>query len=664
MIFDATPDGKLTQVFPTAASLRSPTGGIETTRLTPAQQMLVPNYRNPYRGFDVYITEPRGEGAIVAVLSEQPLKSLDTPKSMKVYDKASGLALVSRLHDELKTRMQSARDDAHPPYSMAVRKYTIQLKGAHCAQFARGTALSQSRAQNRKAKGDGHEHSCSHFIARPCRRCGESRPAARGPTRSPTRCADWRHRKSLDELEPERLPLENRRRNVRRAGRVALASRSVLSRQQDANVSDLRRVAVAPTWVLTAASCFTGSSVQPQDWTVVSDVKKAPVLEVPKDATSRAVKRIIVHEDYNDKTAANDIALVELASSVSAKPIALQLTADPAVEENHDVTIAGWGYTRGVKRKTDGQGHPINDDQGHPIFVDTETGERVDPLKVFSPDLRKATMALVPTAECASAWEGAGSSIDQRTLCAAQPEGGVGECMGDYGGPAAVKNGSGEWRQVGISSWGPLACGLKGYPSVFTRVSAFGDWIQQKMGGKPSGSAAWAMGSRPPAGETAGDNPAGLNITFDKGDVVTVGDVVSFVATAQQSGYLTIFDVGPDGKLTQVFPNAASLRSPSGATGATRLDPTQPVVVPDYRNPNHGFAIRISEPRGEATMAAILTDRPLSSVDTPSAPKTFEGYDGLSLLSRIRAELAGRMRSGGDSDHAPWSIAVRKYTIR
>ena len=414
---------------------------------------------------------------------------------------------------------------------------------------------------------------------------------------------------------------------------------------------------VAPNWVLTSASCFAGSSVQPQDWTVVSDVKKAPVLEVPSDATSRAVKRMIVHEDYNDKNLANDIALVELASPVSAKPIAMQLTADPAVEENHDVTIAGWGYTRGVKRKTDGQGHPINDDQGHPIFVDTETGDRVDPLKVYSPDLRKATMPLVPTAECASAWEGVNSKIDQRTLCAAQPEGGAGECMGDYGGPAVVNVGSGEWRQVGISSWGPLACGVKGYPSVFTRVSAFGDWIQQKMGGRPSGSSA-------SPGDTAGDNPAGLNIDFDKGDAVVVGDVVSFVATTRQPGYLTIFDVGPDGKLTQVFPNAASLRSPTGAMGVTRLDPSQSVVVPDYRNPNHGFTIRISEPRGEATMAAVLTERPLTSVDTPSAPKTFDRYDGLSLLSRIRDELAGRMRSVGDRDHAPWSIAVHKYTIR
>ena len=205
---------------------------------------------------------------------------------------------------------------------------------------------------------------------------------------------------------------------------------------------------------------------------------------------------------------------------------------------------------------------------------------------------------------------------------------------------------------------------MKGYPSVFTRVSAFADWIQQKMGGRPSGSSAWAIGSRPPAGETAGDNPAGLTITFDKGDAVAVGDVVSFVATTRQPGYLAIFDVGPDGKLTQVFPNATSLRSPTGAAGAPRLDPSQPVVVPDYRNPNHGFTLRISEPRGEATMAAVLTDRPLSSVDTPSAPKTFDSYDGLSLLSRIRAELTGRMRSGGDSDHAPWSIAVRKYTIR
>ena len=240
-----------------------------------------------------------------------------------------------------------------------------------------------SRAQkNAKRKGDGHEHSYSHVTYRPRRRCADSgrrRAGQRDHRRAagPGAIESRRTRRRLPSkivggtcAAPGEFPWQ-----------VVLYSRVSKTRMALACGGSL----VAPNWVLTAASCLTGWSVQPQDWTAVSDVKKAPVLEVPSDATSRAVKRIIVHEDYNDKNLANDIALVELASPVSAKPIALQLTADPAVEENHDVTITGWGYTRGVKRKTDGQGHPINDDHGNPIYVDTETGERVDPLKVYLP---------------------------------------------------------------------------------------------------------------------------------------------------------------------------------------------------------------------------------------------------------------------------------------
>ena len=43
------------------------------------------------------------------------------------------------------------------------------------------------------------------------------------------------------------------------------------------------------------------------------------------------------------------------------------------------------------------------------------------------------------------------------------------------------------------------------------------------------------------------DNGADLEIAFDKGDVVRIGQSVSYRVTAHQDGYLLILDQQPDG---------------------------------------------------------------------------------------------------------------------
>ena len=84
-------------------------------------------------------------------------------------------------------------------------------------------------------------------------------------------------------------------------------------------------------------------------------------------------------------------------------------------------------------------------------------------------------------------------------LCAWTPEGGAGICDSDVGGPLFTGSGTSAtvvrfslfWPpsgpsvtqfcpslQWGIASWGYL-CGEAGYPSVFTEVTHFLDWIAQ-----------------------------------------------------------------------------------------------------------------------------------------------------------------------------------------
>ena len=47
--------------------------------------------------------------------------------------------------------------------------------------------------------------------------------------------------------------------------------------------------------------------------------------------------------------------------------------------------------------------------------------------------------------------------------------------QGDSGSPLHCQLATGQWVVAGISSWGSRACTT--YPSVFTRVTSFIDWI-------------------------------------------------------------------------------------------------------------------------------------------------------------------------------------------
>ena len=433
---------------------------------------------------------------------------------------------------------------------------------------------------------------------------------------------------------------------------------------------------VAPNKVLTAAHCFQGDGgADPQNWTAVDNVNKLDFSKAPPDATSSTVSRVIVHEQYKGESHENDIAIMELTSPLAGNTITLQTTADPSLEAGRDVTVTGWGVTRWVVRQ--------KDDQGHIFYVDGETKKPVKPADFLSPNLQEATMPLVDIGECEREYQPLNEGVvDERNLCAGLREGGRDSCQGDSGGPLMAKTAAGEWRQIGVVSWGH-DCARPGFAGIYTRVSAFGDWVQRNLGVEPAQpheqqqqqqqtSAATPPQPQPPTQPTqpqqpdtqVPENSAGLTIAFDKGDDVNVGDRVSYVATTQKPGYLAIFDATPDGKLTQIFPNEASLRSPTGALGTTRINPLGAVYVPNYRNPYRGFDVEIEEPRGDGMIVAILSDDPLKSLPTPDAPRSMDKRDALSALARLRAELTSRMIGKRDGfAHPSWSMAAHKYTI-
>jgi secreted trypsin-like serine protease len=49
--------------------------------------------------------------------------------------------------------------------------------------------------------------------------------------------------------------------------------------------------------------------------------------------------------------------------------------------------------------------------------------------------------------------------------------------QGDSGGPLVQELPDGSRELIGIVSWGVIPCGQSNAPSVYTRVSAYVDWI-------------------------------------------------------------------------------------------------------------------------------------------------------------------------------------------
>uniref|UniRef100_A0A2A4JRB9 Peptidase S1 domain-containing protein n=1 Tax=Heliothis virescens TaxID=7102 RepID=A0A2A4JRB9_HELVI len=166
------------------------------------------------------------------------------------------------------------------------------------------------------------------------------------------------------------------------------------------------------------------------------------------------VSRIIVHESYNSPVRDNDIAVVVLSSPAtvsSTVQLASIAAASQEVPDDSLVTAVGWGVTS----------------------LDSSSASTV---------LNEVTLRKINLTICAARY----LALEQEYLvpfpvtgsmmCAGLlDEGGKDTCSGDSGGPLLYGN-----VLVGITSWG-YSCAESLYPSVYTRVSHYTNWIEAKV---------------------------------------------------------------------------------------------------------------------------------------------------------------------------------------
>ncbi|XP_002722389.4 chymotrypsin-C [Oryctolagus cuniculus] len=197
--------------------------------------------------------------------------------------------------------------------------------------------------------------------------------------------------------------------------------------------------------VLTAAHCISNTLTYR-----VALGKNSLVEEDEAGSVVVGVDSIYVHEKWNSFLVSNDIALIKLA-----EPVELSDTIQEAClpEEGsllpHDYPcyVTGWGrlWTNG----------PIAD------------------------DLQQGLQPVVDHATC-SRWDWWSFRVRKTMVCAGG-DGVISACNGDSGGPLNCQTETGTWEVRGIVSFGSgLSCNTLKKPTVFTRVSAYIDWIHEK----------------------------------------------------------------------------------------------------------------------------------------------------------------------------------------
>jgi len=215
---------------------------------------------------------------------------------------------------------------------------------------------------------------------------------------------------------------------------------------------------VSPRHVLTAASCLDGIK-SASEFEVVAGVHN---LKRPYDGYQmRKVNMFYIHPEWDEESRQYDIAVIRLA-----KPFVLPRTGPAAVDAIPLASAANSDFA-GAKGWATGWGMMNADPLNKPKL------------------LQEIGLDILSDAECevAERW---GDQFKGGMLCAAAEEGVVGGiCVRDEGGPLAVKDG-GNWLLAGVASWGEESYGMGEKPSVFTRVSQYAEWVNNRMNYVPA----------------------------------------------------------------------------------------------------------------------------------------------------------------------------------
>uniref|UniRef100_A0A1A9ZHN4 Peptidase S1 domain-containing protein n=1 Tax=Glossina pallidipes TaxID=7398 RepID=A0A1A9ZHN4_GLOPL len=208
---------------------------------------------------------------------------------------------------------------------------------------------------------------------------------------------------------------------------------------------------ISKKYVLTSASTFRNSD-HLANWVRLGDLDHDTYTD---DALTQDIKtkNYIPHPQYytSKQTFYHDIALIELATEAVFNDYVRPACLSP-IDANgfQEFLAAGWGFD-----PSEPSTHL------HKVKLD-----RLDDDKCFESIKRDPSE----------------KGINNRTnMCVIPSTGGKGTCNGDGGGPLFLNHPDFpcQFLVVGVLSYGQSICGTGDYPSVFTRVKLYIDWIER-----------------------------------------------------------------------------------------------------------------------------------------------------------------------------------------
>ncbi len=420
--------------------------------------------------------------------------------------------------------------------------------------------------------------------------------------------------------------------------------------------------AISENWVLTAAHCVARAERREDGFWGAPELGRMEVVLGEIDVAASApeavfqVTEVRVHPGYRaysrltGEAELNDVALVRLDRPW--RGATATLSGDVLSDGDRS---SGRGFVAGFGVEADpdrgGARRPFPRRDGGPQALAGSRYLLQAVVPMITPDACRRTFA---------AHDG-GTKI-----CAGYETGGRDTCQGDSGGPLVALDRNARPYQTGVVSYG-IGCAEAGRYAVYTRISAFRDWI---VGIAP---AAKFVSAQPETNRDAvrrihdafmtqvGASRDRVSLRLLPGEDFLHGELLEFTVESDIAGRLMVLDLGAGGDVTQLYPNPFS-----GADGSAGIAAGERVRVPDgaFRMPAR------ADPPGEGRLIAIVMPED-AAAPVGYIPNAADGLQSkedpvqyamnlVSVFERLALEPDG---SGGFRVADGWAFTSANYTI-
>ncbi|XP_037774309.1 serine-rich adhesin for platelets-like isoform X2 [Penaeus monodon] len=359
---------------------------------------------------------------------------------------------------------------------------------------------------------------------------------------------------------------------------------------------------IKTNWVLSAAHCFFDKNGN----AAISVVVQYGSINLAT-ATEVTAVRYIIHRDYNASSFLHDIALVEL-------PQALDYANDPNVqpiclgeEEDYNfggkVVATGWGD----------------------LSYDTKETPEI---------LQEVVLDLITTEECKTT---EALPSDTSVICALTPN--KDTCSGDSGGPLITQLCDGRWAQLGIVSYG-FECARPSRPGVYTKVSAYFDWIETNT--------AETSSARPPGGSTESSSATPIRDSTESSSATPTGDSTESSSATPTGDSTESSSATPTGDSTESS-SATSIRDSTESSSAT---PIRDSTESSSATPTGDSTESSSATPTDSTVTTVMTE----SSSTCSLTRKYCEDCGVASVSVASSRIVGG--ADASSGEFPWQVGL------